>query len=96
MPASLRDDVEHLGRAAWHILDTIKVKDATPLQHVAMMMAIAKDVPVAWPHDGTHRDKGSGEALADIYRKPMPGMPGLKMLGEHSTWPDGATPPRRR
>ena len=53
------------------------------------MGAIAANVPVAYPHDGEARDKGSGVVLADRYRHPQLGMEGLRMLQEHATWPDG-------
>jgi hypothetical protein len=51
----------------------------TPLNHAARIKAIAAAVPVAWPHDGTARDKGSGDELAAIYKRE-----GLKMLPEHA------------
>lgn len=40
--------------------------------------------PVAWPHDGLQHDKGSGEELANQYRKE-----GLAMLPEKATFEDG-------
>jgi Terminase RNaseH-like domain len=39
---------------------------------------------VAWPHDGTQRDKGSGEQLAAIYKRE-----GLLMMPTHATHPTG-------
>jgi hypothetical protein len=48
------------------------------------MKAVAAAVPVAWPHDGTQRDKGSGEALAAIYK-----AEGLAMLSQHATHASG-------
>lgn len=74
-----------------HVLHTIRMGGAqgsviTPLQHAAAMKAYASNIPVAWPHDGNNRDKGSGEALAAIYkREPQ----GLLMLPTHVTFPDG-------
>lgn len=67
-----------------HVHSTVKVRNQTALQHAAAMKPIGGNVPVAWPHDGNNRDKGSGEALAPQYK-----AHGLKMLGEHATWPDG-------
>lgn len=67
-----------------HILHGIRMKGAIPLQHAAAIKQIGANVPVAWPHDGNQRDKGSGEPLAAIYRKH-----GLKMLGEHATFSTG-------
>lgn len=73
-----------------YLTDVLKMSGETKLQHVPRMRSIAPGFPVAWPHDGHVRDKGSGEALADQYRNPMPGMPGLIMLDTHSTWEDGS------
>lgn len=67
-----------------HVLHTIKVKDQLPLQHAAAMKAVAASVPVAWPHDGHQRDKGSGDELAVIYRRQ-----GLLMLPEHAQFEVG-------
>ena len=73
-----------------HVLHTIRMSGVgqtiTPLQHAAAMKAIGANIPVAWPHDGNNRDKGSGEVLASIYkREPQ----GLLMLPTHATFPDG-------
>src|SRR5215472_11961249 len=72
-----------------HVTHGFKIKDATPSVHVPMMRAIAPDVPVAWPHDGNARDKGSGEPIVELYLQPMPGMPGLNMLDEHAQFEAG-------
>jgi hypothetical protein len=56
------------------------MRGAIPLQHVDAMNKIGANVPVAWPHDGHVRDRGSGEALAPIYRRH-----GLLMLPSHAT-----------
>lgn len=44
------------------------------------------DIPVAWPHDSAQRDKGSGEAIAALYK-----ASGVKMLAQHATHPDGSS-----
>lgn len=44
----------------------------------------AKDVPVAWPHDGNQHEKGGGQQLKEQYRSE-----GFRMLDEHATWVDG-------
>lgn len=62
-----------------HILHTIRMKDGQPINHAAAMKAIGAAVPVAWPHDGHNRDKGSGEALARLYK-----LQGLLMLPDHA------------
>jgi len=66
-----------------HILAAIKMH-GLPLEHADAMKRIAANVPVAWPHDGTQRDKGSGEQLAKIYSRH-----GLNMLATHATHPTG-------
>ncbi len=80
----------------FYVLHTIRMSDALPLQHATAMRAIAPNVPVAWPHDGHNREKSSGVELAEIYRRgrwgtSVGGMPGLNMLREHATSPDGGT-----
>lgn len=67
-----------------HILHTLRIKGGLPITHAASMKAIGANVPVAWPHDGNNRDKGSGEVLSTIYKKQ-----GLFMLPEHATFPEG-------
>jgi len=67
-----------------HVLATIRISDGLPILHAAQMKQIGALVPVAWPQDGTQRDKGSGDALHGIYR-----AQGLKMLSDHATWPEG-------
>jgi hypothetical protein len=62
-----------------YVLHTIKMKGGLPLNHASAMNAVAKGVPVAWPHDGNQRDKGSGQALAAIYKRE-----GLAMLPTHA------------
>ncbi len=68
-----------------HILHTIRIKDQLPLNHAAAMKPIGAAVPVAWPQDGTARERGSGEPLAALYK-----AQGLRMLGNHSTFEDGS------
>jgi phage terminase large subunit-like protein len=70
-----------------HVLAAFKQADTQPIHHVAALKAIASQVPVAWPQDGTRRVQGEttvGAPLASIYRSL-----GAKMLHEHATWPDG-------
>ena len=55
-----------------------------PLMHAAAMKPIGQNVPVAWPKDGTQRDKGSGIVLSKNYKDA-----GLRMLDEPAMWPDG-------
>lgn len=67
-----------------HIVHCIRLADQLPLQHAYAMKGIGAAVPVAWPQDGTAREKTSGETLAASYKKQ-----GLVMLPDHATWPDG-------
>ena len=63
-----------------HVYDAYRVKEATPLVHSLAIRARGEWIPVAWPHDGLQHDKGSGEALAQQYRKH-----GVNMLSEKAT-----------
>lgn len=67
-----------------HIHHTVRMSDALPLFHAQQLKAIGKAIPVAWPQDGTAREKGSGDTLAQSYKNA-----GLLMLPQHATWPDG-------
>lgn len=69
-----------------HIHHAIKFSDGRPIDHAAAMRPIGAAVPVAWPHDGNNREKGSGESLAIQYkREPC----NLLLLPTHSTFPEG-------
>lgn len=67
-----------------YVLAEVKIKGGVPAVHASRMKAIAANVSVAWPHDGTQRDKGSGEQLAQIYKRE-----GLLMLPGHATFATG-------
>jgi phage terminase large subunit-like protein len=67
-----------------HILHAFKIADQTPLQHAVTIKNMGILVPVAWPHDGGNRERGSGEALSKLYKKQ-----GLRMCDEHATFEDG-------
>lgn len=60
-------------------------RQATPVVQAAAIKAFGDWIPVAWPHDGHQHDKGSGIQLAQQYR-----AQGLKMMVEHSKFPDGS------
>ena len=70
-----------------YLVHSIRQRGTTKLQHIPAIRAVAAEVPVAWPHDGNERREG--QTVAQQYRDPMPGMPGLNMLPTHATWPDG-------
>jgi len=67
-----------------HIVEAFRMSDAMPILHAKRMKPIGAAVPVAWPQDGTAREKSTGETLAAAYKKE-----GLLMLAGHATWPDG-------
>lgn len=66
-----------------HIMHTIRMTGAKPIEHAAAMKAYFPLAPVAWPHDGTAREK-SGEVVSTLYKKA-----GLHMLPEHATFAEG-------
>lgn len=70
-----------------HILEAWRVTDQTPTQHVVRMRNIGLLVPVAWPQDGTAREK-SGATVASLYET-KGGFAGVKMLPSHATFEDG-------
>ncbi|MDT3381716.1 terminase family protein [Labrys neptuniae] len=71
-------DVVYLTRA-------FRAREQTPLLHAGALRAWGDWLPWAWPHDGLQHDKGSGEQLAEQYRRQ-----GLAMLPEHARFEDGS------
>jgi hypothetical protein len=67
-----------------HVHHVIRVADQYPINHAFAIRQIGAAVPVAWPTDGTVR-RDDGKPLSDHYKRH-----GLRMLGEHATWPDGS------
>jgi len=67
-----------------YVMAEVKISGGSAADHASRLRSIAPGVPVAWPHDGNQRDKGSGKVLADIYRQE-----GLLMLQSHSTFVQG-------
>lgn len=67
-----------------HILAALRMRDGLPIMHAAQMREIAAAAPVAWPHDGHSRDKGSGDELSKTYAKHK-----LNMLAEHASFESG-------
>jgi len=87
--------IDHPTAAVWlawdrdsdtlYVTDTYRVKDTSIVQHAAAIRTRGEWVPVAWPHDGLQRDKGSGQQLAAQYK-----AQGLAMLSERATFEDGS------
>jgi len=76
-------------RLAWdrendviYVTSTHRQKEQTPLLFAGTVKPWGDWLPWAWPHDGLQHDKGSGEPLAEQYRKQ-----GLAMLKDKATHP---------
>ena len=67
-----------------YITDCYRVKDTSIAIHAASIRARGDWLPIAWPHDGLQRDKGSGEQLAQQYKNQ-----GLAMTAARATFEDG-------
>jgi terminase large subunit-like protein len=63
-----------------HIVQTYRIRNETPVIHAAHLRPWGEKLPWSWPHDGLQHDKGSGDQLAEQYRKQ-----GLCMLPEKAT-----------
>ena len=63
------------------VIDGFKMERAEALYHVKRIASMCRGirVPIAFPHDGLQHEKGSGVALADVYRRL-----GAPMLAEHA------------
>lgn len=59
-------------------------REAVPAIHAAAIKAWGEWIPCAWPHDGLQHDKGSGDQLAEQYRKH-----GLNMLPDKAEHAEG-------
>lgn len=68
-----------------YVTDCHRQKEQTPQMFALSLKEWPAWLPVAWPHDGLQHDKGSGDQLAELYRKA-----GLKMMSERATHPDGS------
>lgn len=66
-----------------YLYDAYRVPEQLPIVHAQSIIARGKWIPVAWPHDGLQHDKlGSGERIAEIYRKL-----GVNMHSQKATHP---------
>ncbi|SMC27237.1 terminase large (ATPase) subunit and inactivated derivatives [Andreprevotia lacus DSM 23236] len=68
-----------------YVYDCYAERETTPLVHAAAIKPRGSWIPVAWPHDGLNHEKGTGETLADQYRRQ-----GLPLLRERATFADGS------
>lgn len=79
-------------RLAWdrdtdvmYVTASYGVREAVPIIHAAALKAWGDWLPWAWPHDGLQHDKGSGEAIAEQYRRQ-----GLRLLPQRASFEDGS------
>lgn len=79
-------------RLAWdkdsdtvYVTDCHRQKEQTPQVFALSIKEWPTWLPFAWPHDGLQHDKGSGQQLAEQYKKA-----GLQMMPERATFPDGS------
>lgn len=68
-----------------YVVADYRASEMTPILHAASLKSWGEWLPWAWPHDGLQHDKGSGEQLAEGYRKH-----GLGLLEDRATWEDGS------
>jgi len=63
------------------VIDSFRMERSSALYHVQRIHSMTKGLrlPVAWPHDGSTHDKGSGLALKDQYKNF-----GAYMMGSHA------------
>lgn len=66
---------------AVYVINAYRRREAVPAMHAAALRSWGDWIPWAWPHDGLQHDKGSGDQLAQLYRKD-----GLKLLPEHAQY----------
>ena len=78
-------------KAAWdrdsdtfYICSDYRQRESTPIIHSAAIRPWGESMPWSWPHDGLQHDKGSGEQLAEQYKRQS-----LNMLPERATFDDG-------
>lgn len=67
-----------------YVTRALRMREETPIVHVASIKNWMPHMLWAWPHDGLNTEKSSGETLADQYRKQ-----GLKMCSEKASFTDG-------
>ena len=66
-----------------YLYDAYRVPGQLPIIHSQAVLARGKWIPMTWPHDGLQHDRyGSGERVAEIYRKL-----GVNMLPQKATHP---------
>jgi hypothetical protein len=69
-----------------YLTDTYIAQEQSAIQHADAIRARGDWIPIAWPPDALAREKGSGSALAEIYK-----LQGLRMLPQYAQFADGGT-----
>lgn len=67
-----------------YVYDCFRIKETTPMLQSPIINAKGKWIPMAWPHDGLQHEKGTGEQLAEQYRKHD-----VNMMDNRATHPPG-------
>jgi len=68
-PAAVVDVAWDRDKEIMYLTRAKKKRNMESEEHAELINEVDSWVPVAWPHDGTNRDKGSGERLKDRYAK---------------------------
>ena len=55
----------------FYVVDGFRMERAEAFYHVKRLAGMCQGlrIPIAWPHDGLQHEKGSGQQLADIYKR---------------------------
>ena len=80
-PAALADIAWDRDKDIIYVTRTWKKKNAESEEHAEAINMKNSWIPVAWPHDGANREKGSGQRLKDNYSKH-----GVKLLGQSARY----------
>ena len=89
-PAAVADIAWDRDGGVVYVTRTWKKSGADAAEHAAAINEGDQWVPVSWPHDGTTRDKGSGNRLIDTYRSY--GVKALSMSARYSNDKGGGQP----
>lgn len=66
-----------------YVINAYRARQQTVAVHAGALAPWGVRLPWAWPHDAFSHDKGSGEQIAELYRRH-----GLDMLPEHAQFAD--------
>lgn len=66
-----------------YVINAYRARQQTVAVHAGSLVPWGKSLPWAWPHDAFSHDKGSGEQIAELYKRH-----GLNMLHEHAQFAD--------